>query len=196
MVLFTWFLTSPAHAESETMKDSTQKATFAGGCFWGIERVFSELDGVVSTQVGYTGGPGKDPDYESVCTGRTGHAEAIEIIFDPSKIRYEKLLEVFFNHHDPTTLNRQGPDIGTQYRSAIFYHNEGQKATALEAKELLDRAGIFKRPIVTEISPASPFYKAEEYHQKYLKKNPHGYCSIQLQSEKISQVLSRMSQKN
>ncbi len=182
-----------AYSGNSDMKIPLEKATFAGGCFWGIEKVFSDLDGVVSTQVGYTGGSVKEPDYEAVCTGGTGHAEAIEIVFDPSKIRYEKLLEEFFRHHDPTTQDRQGPDIGTQYRSAIFYHNEEQKSVALKAKALLDRSKIFKRPLVTEINPAGPFTRAEEYHQKYLKKNPHGYCSIQLQPEKISQVLNQLT---
>lgn len=173
------------------MTDTYQKATFAAGCFWGVEKVFSEQKGVLSTQVGYTGGDTQKPGYEEVCTGITGHAEAIEIVFDPAVVSYEKLLEIFFSHHDPTTLNRQGPDIGSQYRSAIFTHNDAQKKSALKSKELLNRANIFKRPVVTEISPAGPFYRAEEYHQKYLKKNPHGYCSLQLQSEKIAQVLGK-----
>lgn len=178
---------SRASAEGDM---SLRKATFAGGCFWGIEKVFSEFPGVVSTQVGYTGGSVKKPNYLEVCKGLTGHAEAIEITFDPARTSYQKLLEVFFRHHDPTTLDRQGPDIGTQYRSAIFYHDETQKKAALKSKELLDKAKIFRHPIVTEISPAGSFWSAEEYHQKYLKKNPHGYCSIHLQSEKITNILS------
>ena len=168
---------------------STEKATFAAGCFWGVEKVFGALPGVVSTRVGYTGGNRPNPTYEQVCTGMTGHAEAIEIIYDPSKISYEELLEDFFRHHDPTTLDRQGPDIGTQYRSAIFFHSPNQKKAAEETIRILDTAKIFKKPIVTTLEPASEFYAAEEYHQKYLKKNPLGYCSLQLQSAKIGQVL-------
>ncbi len=166
-----------------------EKATFAAGCFWGVEKVFMAIPGVVSTQVGYTGGHTQNPTYEEVCTGRTGHAEAIEVTFDPSKTSYEDMLEVFWRHHDPTTMNRQGPDVGTQYRSAIFYHSPAQKEAAEKSKSLLEKSGIFKRPIATEITPASEFYRAEEYHQKYLKKNPHGYCSLQLQSAKIGEVL-------
>jgi peptide-methionine (S)-S-oxide reductase len=171
------------------MAGSTEKATFAAGCFWGVEKVFSALPGVVSTRVGYTGGTVKDPTYEQVCTGLTGHAEAIEMTFDPSKISYDELLEVFFRHHDPTTANRQGNDVGTQYRSAIFYHSPEQKKSAEKALAALEGAKIFRSKIVTEVSPASEFYAAEEYHQKYLKKNPLGYCHIQLQSAKIGQVL-------
>ncbi len=184
------FLLAPAKNWAEDKKmASTEKAIFAGGCFWGIDKLFSEMDGVLSTRVGYTGGTLKNPSYEVVCTGRTGHAEAIEITFDPAKIGYDELVETFFRHHDPTTLNRQANDIGTQYRSAIFYHSPAQEASARRAKELLESAKVFKNPIVTEIAPAGEFYAAEEYHQKYLKKNPHGYCNIQYQSKKISEVL-------
>ncbi|MBI2094709.1 MAG: peptide-methionine (S)-S-oxide reductase MsrA [Candidatus Omnitrophica bacterium] len=172
------------------MKSSEEKATFAGGCFWGVEKVFSEVPGVLSTRVGYTGGTKKDPTYREVCTGLTGHAEAIEITYDPSKTGYPELLEIFFSVHDPTTLNRQGPDIGTQYRSAIFAHSSGQMAAASKAKALLDGSGIFKSKLVTQIAPATEFYPAEDTHQQYLKKNPHGYCSIQFQSKKIQEVLS------
>ena len=170
------------------------KATFGAGCFWGVEKVFGALDGVVSTQVGYVGGDLKDPTYEQVCSGRTGHAEAVEVTYDPSKIGFEDLVEVFFRHHDPTTLDRQGNDVGTQYRSVIFYHTPEQKETAQKAKDLLGQAKIFKKPVVTEIAPAPQFYKAEEYHQKYLQKNPHGYCHIQLQSAKIGEVLKTLKQ--
>ena len=166
-----------------------EKATFAAGCFWGVEKVFSALDGVTFTQVGYTGGRAPDPTYEQVCTGVTGHAEALEITYDPAKINYDALLEVFFRHHDPTTLNRQGNDIGTQYRSAVFYHSPEQKESAQRTIDILEKARIFKKPIVTTLEPASKFYRAEEYHQKYLKKNPMGYCALQLQPGKISQVL-------
>ena len=167
-----------------------EKALFAAGCFWGVEKVFSALPGVTATQVGYTGGTVQDPSYEQVCSGRTGHAEAIEIEYDPSKISYDELLEVFFRHHDPTTLNRQGNDIGTQYRSAIFYLSAEQQSAAKRAIEALKKARIFRNPITTEVTKASEFYPAEEYHQKYLKKNPLGYCHLQLQSAKIGEVLS------
>ena len=175
------------------MKRLYEKATFAGGCFWGMEKLFSEPDGVVSTRVGYTGGHVKDPSYEIVCTGTTGHAEAIEITYDPAKISYKKLLEIFFNYHDPTTVNRQGNDIGTQYRSAIFYHDTAQRETAAKAIELLTQAKIFKNKIVTQMEPADEFYAAEDYHQKYLKKNPNGYCAIHFQSHKIAEVLKQLS---
>ncbi len=175
--------------KNSSQKTTFQKATFAGGCFWGMEKAFAELPGVTATRVGYTGGTTKNPSYEQVCTGSTGHAEAIEITYDPSKTTYEDLLEFFFRHHDPTALNRQGPDVGTQYRSAIFTHNADQKKSAERAKELLSQSGIFPKPVVTQIKPAEEFYAAEEYHQKYLKKNPFGYCSIQLQSRKIEEVL-------
>ena len=166
-----------------------EKATFGAGCFWGVEKVFGDLPGVVSTQVGYTGGKLKNPSYQQVCEGNTGHAEAIEITYDPSKISYEDLLEVFWMHHDPTTLDQQGNDVGHQYRSVIFYHSPAQQKVAERSKDLLEKARILKRPIVTEISPAETFYPAEEYHQKYLKKNPFGYCHIQLQSKKIQEAL-------
>ena len=181
-------------AGAENMKLSNEKATFAGGCFWGIEKLFSELNGVVSTQVGYTGGQVKNPDYEAVCTGLTGHAEAIEITFDPAKISYEELLETFFSTHDPTTLNRQGNDVGTQYRSAIFYHHAAQEKAAKKAIELLTQAKVFENKIVTQIEPAGEFYASEDYHQKYLKKNPNGYCAIHFQSHKISEVLKSLKQ--
>jgi peptide-methionine (S)-S-oxide reductase len=167
----------------------TEKATFAGGCFWGIEKIFGELEGVTSTRVGYTGGAVKNPGYELVCSGLTGHAEAIELEYDPSIISYDELVEFFFTHHDPTALNRQGNDIGTQYRSAIFYHSPEQKAAGVKAVAFLEEAKIFKKPVATTLEPAGEFYAAEEYHQKYLKKNPGGYCHIQLQSKKIGEVL-------
>lgn len=179
-----------AGVRGDEVKAGYEKATFAAGCFWGVEKIFAALPGVVSTQVGYTGGHVKDPSYEMVCTGETGHAEALEATYDPSKIKYEKLLETFWKYHDPTTLNRQGNDVGTQYRSAIFYHSPEQQKAAERSKEILERSGIFKKPIVTEIVPASAFYRAEEYHQQYLLKNPNGYCSVHLQSAKIEKVLS------
>ena len=182
-------LNSPIlNAGAETMN---QKATFAGGCFWGMEKAFGELNGIVATRVGYTGGAVKNPNYELVCTGKTGHAEAIEVTYDPSRIRYDDLLEFFFTHHDPTTLNRQGNDAGTQYRSAIFYHTPEEQTAALKAKEVLNQSGVFKRPVVTAIEPAGEFYPAEDYHQKYLKKNPGGYCDIHLQSAQVREILQR-----
>ncbi|MHA2008297.1 MAG: peptide-methionine (S)-S-oxide reductase MsrA [Promethearchaeota archaeon] len=148
----------------------TQKAIFAAGCFWGVEEKFKKVEGVISTRVGYTGGHFKKPTYRDVCSHRTGHAEAIEITFDPSKVSYDKLLQVFWSIHDPTTLNRQGPDVGTQYRSAIFYINSEQKEKAEFSKSKLEESKRFKAPIVTQIVPASDFWKAEEYHQQYIEK--------------------------
>jgi peptide-methionine (S)-S-oxide reductase len=156
----------------------TATATFAAGCFWGVEATFRRVPGVVSTTVGYTGGTYDNPTYEDVCTGRTGHAEAVEVIYDPSEVSYEHLLEVFWNNHDPTTLNRQGPDIGSQYRSAIFYHSPEQEAAARTSKEELEQSGRYKRPIVTEITPASTFYQAEEYHQQYFDKRGVGCATF------------------
>ena len=154
------------------------KATFAAGCFWGVEDAFAQVKGVKSTVVGYTGGTKVNPTYKEVCNGTTGHAEAVEIEFDPAQVSYQELLATFFQTHDPTTLNRQGPDYGTQYRSAIFFHDAEQAAAANGAKETLEKAGIFKRPIVTQIVEAAPFYKAEEYHQKYFEKNGMKSCHI------------------
>jgi peptide-methionine (S)-S-oxide reductase len=147
-----------------------ERATFAAGCFWGVEAVFRKVDGVVSTRVGYTGGSQDSPSYEDVCTGVTGHTEAVEVGFDPSRVSYEELLQVFWDNHDPTTVNRQGPDVGTQYRSAIFFHTPEQKAAANAFKDRLQKSGTFKKEIVTEIVPASMFYLAEDYHQQYLEK--------------------------
>ena len=153
------------------------KATFAAGCFWGVEETFRTLEGVSSTSVGYTGGIFNKPTYEEVCSGMTRHAEAVEVIYDPATISYEELLDVFWQNHNPTTKNRQGQDRGSQYRSAIFYHSEAQKQAAIESKRKLAEEGVYKDPIVTEITPAKTFYKAEEYHQKYYLKNG-GACSI------------------
>ncbi len=175
--------------KATTVKTPTETATFAGGCFWGMEKAFGELKGVVAIRVGYTGGTAKQPTYELVCTGRTGHAEAIDVTYDPARMSYEELLEFFFTHHDPTTLNRQGNDVGTQYRSAIFYHTPEQQAAALRAKEALSQAHVFHDPIVTSIEPAGEFYTAEAYHQQYLQKNPHGYCDIHLQPAKVRDIL-------
>lgn len=174
------------------MKSNHEKAVFAGGCFWGVEKILSEVDGVIETRVGYTGGTAANPTYEWVCSGQTGHAEAVEITFDPFRVRYAKLLETFFSYHDPTTLNRQGPDVGSQYRSAIFYDSPAQKETAAKAIALLEKNKVFKSKIVTQLEPASEFYAAEDYHQKYLKKNPGGYCSHHFQSAKIAEVLKSL----
>lgn len=147
-----------------------EKATFGAGCFWGVESAFRKVPGVVSATVGYTGGSHENPTYEDVCTGRTGHAEAVQLEYDPSTVTYEELLDVFWNIHDPTTPNRQGPDIGSQYRSAIFSHDAEQEAAAMASKEKLDGSGRLPKPIVTEIAPASTFYRAEDYHQGYFEK--------------------------
>jgi peptide-methionine (S)-S-oxide reductase len=149
-----------------------EKATFAGGCFWCMEPPFDELPGVISTTSGYTGGRTKNPTYEQVSSGGTGHAEAVEVVYDPSKITYARLLDVFWKNIDPVTPNRQFCDIGTQYRSAIYYHNDEQKRLAEASKKALENSARFQQPIVTEIGSASPFYRAEEYHQDYYKKNP------------------------
>jgi peptide-methionine (S)-S-oxide reductase len=155
----------------------TQKAVFAAGCFWHVEDAFSKVPGVVSTVVGYTGGEYPNPTYENVCSGKTGHAEAVEMEFDSSKVSYDQLLDLFWKIHDPTTMNRQGPDIGEQYRSAIFYLTPDQEAAALASKERLEKSGAFKnRKIVTQILPAKVFFRAEEYHQKYFQKSGRFGC--------------------
>ncbi|HPC82428.1 MAG TPA: peptide-methionine (S)-S-oxide reductase MsrA [Thermoanaerobaculaceae bacterium] len=169
--------------ESPKQPAGTEVATLAAGCFWGVEHLFKELPGVISTEVGYTGGTTPNPTYKQVCTGKTGHAEAVQVVFDPAKTSYEQVLRYFFRLHDPTTLNRQHNDIGTQYRSAIFYHGEEQRRVAERVKSELGRSGKWKDPIVTEIVPAGPFWSAEEYHQDYLKKNPGGYFCHVLQPE-------------
>ena len=152
------------------MQNILEKATFGAGCFWHIEEEFKKIEGVVLTSVGFMGGSIKNPSYKDVCTGKTGHAEVVHLEYDPKAVSYEKLLEVFWNIHDPTTLNRQGPDIGTQYRSAIFFHNSEQEKIAKLSKEKLEKSGKFKNKIVTEIIPSQDFYKAEDYHQKYFEK--------------------------
>ena len=156
----------------------TETATFGAGCFWGVEAAFLQIPGVSATAVGYLGGTLITPTYHDVCTGRTGHAEVVEVQFDPSKVTYDQLLDVFWQNHDPTTKDRQGPDVGAQYRSAIFFHSPEQEKAALASKERLQTAGRFRRPIVTEITPASTFYKAEDYHQQYLEKRGLSSCHI------------------
>jgi methionine-S-sulfoxide reductase len=159
-------------------KSKSETAIFAAGCFWGVEYNFQEVKGVKDTEVGYTGGKTKNPNYEQVCTDRTGHAEAVRVTFDPLIISYEDLVRFFFTMHDPTQLNRQGPDTGSQYRSAIFTANDSQKETARKVMEELRASGLFKRPIATEVVPASEFTRAEEYHQRYYEKNKIKSCGF------------------
>jgi peptide-methionine (S)-S-oxide reductase len=161
--------------ERDTM---TEKATFAAGCFWGVEAAFRQVAGVTDTAVGYTGGWLQNPTYEDVCTDRTGHAEVVQVEYDPARVSYDELLDVFWANHDPTTRNRQGPDVGTQYRSAIFYHTPEQLRSAEASKGRLERTGRYKSPIVTELAPASQFYRAEEYHQRYLEKRGLAHCRL------------------
>lgn len=178
-------------AETKTDDANLEKATFGGGCFWCTEAVFQRLKGVKSVVSGYSGGKNKNPTYEQVCSGRTGHAEVIQITYDPKLVTYPELLEVFWKTHDPTTLNRQGADRGTQYRSVVFYHNEKQKKLATEYKEKLDESGAFKSAIVTEISPLTEFYRGEDYHQNYYNDNPaNPYCStvIKYKVDKFREV--------
>jgi peptide-methionine (S)-S-oxide reductase len=155
---------------------ASQRAIFAAGCFWGVEEAFREMPGVVSTAVGYIGGATKDPTYEQVCTDRTGHAEAVLVEYDPTRVAYDDLLERFWKIHDPTQVNRQGPDFGTQYRTAIFYTSDEQRAAAEASKEQLSASGKHRRPIATEIVPAPEFYRAEEYHQQYFAKRGQPSC--------------------
>lgn len=164
------------HAGTSTNRETV---ILAGGCFWGMEEIIRQLPGVVETTVGYSGGVVENPTYEQVCTGRTGHAEAVKVVFDPTKTSYEEMLGFFFRMHDPTTKNRQHNDVGSQYRSAIFYETEAQRQTAEAVRERVDKSGKFSKPIVTEITKATAFYPAEEYHQKYLIKNKGGYnCHV------------------
>lgn len=156
----------------------TEKATFAAGCFWGVESIFRQTKGVITTQVGYTGGHTENPTYQQVCTDATGHAEAVEIIFDPSIVAYAQLLQIFWENHNPTTLNQQGPDVGSQYRSVIFYHTPDQAKIARESKLALEKSARWQKPIVTEIIPATIFYPAEEYHQNYCAKHGISHCAI------------------
>jgi peptide methionine sulfoxide reductase msrA/msrB len=165
-------------ADKSTQNPET--AIFAAGCFWGVEEYFSRVNGVIKSESGYTGGTKQSPTYEEVCTGKTGHAESVRVIFDPTVVSYERLLLHFWEIHDPTSLNKQGNDTGSQYRSAIFYTNPEQERTAKASLERLAKSGKYSKKIVTEILPAKEFYLAEEYHQDYLKKNPHGYCHIDL----------------
>ncbi len=155
-----------------------EMATFGAGCFWGVEVAFRQVKGVSDAVVGYLGGTMENPTYKDVCTGRTGHAEVVQVTYDPSQVTYQQLLDVFWSSHNPTTLNRQGPDVGTQYRSAIFYHTAEQQRIAEESKAALAQSGRFPRPVVTEISAASAFYPAEDYHQRYLEKRGLASCHV------------------
>jgi len=182
------------HTQDMTNLESNpglQLATFASGCFWCTEAIFQNVDGVEKVVSGYMGGKVKNPTYKEVCTGQTGHAEVIQLTYDPKKVSYDELLEIFWKTHDPTTLNRQGADVGTQYRSAIFYHNDDQKQLAEKYKKKLTEAEVFDQPIVTEITTASVFYKAEDYHQNYYNLNGDApYCSMVIQPkvEKFKKV--------
>ncbi|MBI4338570.1 MAG: peptide-methionine (S)-S-oxide reductase MsrA [Chloroflexi bacterium] len=172
-----------------------ERATLAGGCFWCTEAVFQQVRGVKSVLSGYTGGSIADPTYYQVCTGTTGHAEAAQVTYDPSVISYREILEVFFATHDPTTLNRQGHDVGTQYRSAVFYHNDAQKRTAEEVMVQMKTQGVFPSPIVTQIAPVGVFYPAEEYHRDYYRRNPEqGYCQFVI-SPKLAKFRQHFAQK-
>ncbi len=160
------------------MSDELSLATFGAGCFWCVEAVYLQLDGVTKVESGYMGGDVVDPTYEQVCSGTTGHAEVVQVTFDPAKVSFADLLDLFWRLHDPTTPNRQGNDVGTQYRSAVFYHSEEQRADAEESKQALDAAGTYASPVVTEITPATTFYRAEDYHQDYYRSNKaQPYCA-------------------
>jgi len=152
----------------------TSRATFAAGCFWGVEETFRAIDGVLEVAVGYTGGHAEQPTYELVCSGQSGHAEAVEVVYDPERVEYERLLEAFWRSHDPTQLNRQGPDVGEQYRSAIFFHDEAQREAAEASKRQLEESGKLAAPVATVIAPADEFWRAEEYHQRYFAKQRGG----------------------
>jgi peptide-methionine (S)-S-oxide reductase len=160
------------------MNSGLETATFGAGCFWGVEQAFRRLDGVVDAAVGYAGGHTENPTYHQVCSGTTGHAEVVQLHFDPAKITYDDLLGVFWQLHDPTQVNRQGPDVGTQYRSAIFVHSPEQEAAAVASRDALDASGSLGRPVATEIAPAGPFWRAEDYHQRYLEKRGLGACGV------------------
>lgn len=183
ILFFTSFLliaqTNQSNAKKEKLMSQLELATFGSGCFWCTEAIFQRLNGVIKVESGYSGGTVPNPTYEAVCTGKTGHAEVCQITFDPKLITYTELLEVFWKTHDPTTLNRQGNDVGTQYRSVIFYHNDAQKELAEKYKSKLDQSGAFEKPIVTEITKYKNFYKAEDYHQNYYNNNSfQPYCSF------------------
>ncbi len=186
---------SNAEVEKLSVEGKTDTATFGAGCFWCVEAIFQELKGVHSVKSGYAGGFVKNPSYKEVCTGRTGHAEVAQIVYDPSVISFEELLEVFWKTHDPTTLNRQGADVGTQYRSAVFFHNEEQKEKAAFYMKKLDESGAFQNPIVTTIEPYENYYEAEDYHQDYYNNNgSQGYCRMVIQP-KVEKFRKAFSEK-
>jgi peptide-methionine (S)-S-oxide reductase len=168
----------PAAKEESARGKLMKKATFGAGCFWGVEATFRRIPGVIDASVGYAGGLTENPTYKEVCTDRTGHAEVVQVEYDPAKVSYAELLDVFWTSHDPTQVNRQGPDHGTQYRTVIFYHDDEQKAEAEASKQYLDASGRFSRPIATQIVPAGPFYRAEDYHQRYLEKRGLEDCHL------------------
>ena len=170
-------MTETNPSEPSAQPAARQTATFAAGCFWGVEAAFRRIEGVTDTVVGYTGGHTANPTYRQVCGDRTGHAEAVQVAFDPARVSYAKLLDVFWTSHDPTTPNRQGPDVGSQYRSAVFYHDDAQAAAARASKQRLNESGKLPRPVVTEITAATEFYRAEEYHQRYLEKQGRASCA-------------------
>jgi peptide-methionine (S)-S-oxide reductase len=200
MILFASVVVAGAYGQkNKTTKMETQSgmetATFGSGCFWCTEAIFLNVDGVVGVVSGYTGGKVKNPTYKEVCSGLTGHAEVVQLTFDPDKVSYDQLLEIFWKTHDPTTLNQQGADVGTQYRSVIYFHNDTQKERAEYYKARLDEAGAFENPIVTEISPATTFYKAEDYHQNYYNLNNNApYCTyvIRPKLEKFKKAFEAM----
>jgi len=156
----------------------TEQATFAAGCFWGVEEAFRQVEGVTDTAVGYMGGNLENPSYRDVCSDATGHAEVLQVTFDPQRVSYDQLLDLFWSIHDPTTLDRQGPDVGRQYRSAVFFHSAEQESKARASKAKQEKSGRFRRPIVTEITPASAFWRAEDYHQRYLEKRGARSCHL------------------
>jgi peptide-methionine (S)-S-oxide reductase len=158
----------------------TKKATFGAGCFWGVEAAFRQIEGVTGTAVGYEGGNLENPSYEDVCSHTTGHAEVVEVTYDPERVSYDELLEVFWAKHDPTQLNRQGWDVGDQYRSVVFFHDEEQREAALRSKADLDASGRYRKPVVTQVEPAQTFYRAEDYHQRYLEKQGRATCTASL----------------
>jgi peptide-methionine (S)-S-oxide reductase len=192
--------TSLVDPVNHVVSEKIDTATFGTGCFWCTEAIFEQLNGVVKVTSGYSGGSVKNPTYKEVCTGETGHAECVQIMYEPDKISYDELLEVFWQVHDPTTLNRQGADVGTQYRSAIFYHTAEQKQKAEKYKTELDKSGAFDKPIVTEISPAEEFYSAENYHQEYYanNQNTNPYCAVVIRPklEKFQKVFGNKLKKN
>lgn len=181
-----WFASNNTETDPKNMKEvkpeigerpaQLEKATFGAGCFWGVEATFRQMPGVWRTLVGYSGGHKDNPTYKEVCEDNTGHAEVVQVEYDPTKVKYDELLQIFWENHNPTTLNRQGPDVGTQYRSAIFYHNDEQKQLAERSKQDLSASGKWSKPIVTEITAAKPFYEAEDYHQQYLEKRGMSSC--------------------